>query len=171
MERVCFTMRVARENIPRYVDMHRHTWPELLQELRRTGWQNYSLFMRSDGVLVGYWESDDARAAMAAMAETEVSARWSAEMDRLVVPGSSMSYPTLTRTLGPTGEGGGERYLLVLEPAHPFVASEEHFERSAEFTTEAGEHVVYGELASGAAAPESTFEEVFNLDALLTQAG
>ncbi|CAN5345904.1 hypothetical protein BH11ACT5_BH11ACT5_20730 [soil metagenome] len=167
MDRVCFTMRVAREHIPRYVEMHRRAWPELLLGLHSTGWQNYSLFLRPDGTLVGYWESADAEASMAAMAEVGISAQWSVEMDRLVVPGSIMSYPTLTRTLGPTGAGGGERYLVVLEPGHPFVASDEHFGRLAEFITEAGERVLYGELASGAAVPESTFAEVFNLDALL----
>ena len=170
MERVCFTMRVARENIPRYVDMHRHAWPELLQELRRTGWQNYSLFLRPDGTLVGYWESEDASASMAAMGDTAVSARWSVEMDRLVVPGSSMSYPALTRTLGAAGDGGGERYLVVLGAGHPFVPSEAQFTRFAEFAAESGERVLYGELVAGAAVPDSESNEVFNLDDLLEQA-
>lgn len=171
MERVCFTMRVARENIPRYVDLHRRTWPELLHELHRTGWQNYSLFLRPDGVLVGYWESEDAGAAVEAMGRAEVSSRWSTEMDKLVVPGSTMSYPTLTRTIGPTGAGGGGRYLVVLEAGHPFVPSEAQFARCAEFTVHSGERVVYGEPVPGAAVPESESVEVFNLDALLSQAG
>src|SRR5206468_3924511 len=59
MERVVFTMRVAREHIPDYIEKHRTTWPALLLELQRTGWTNYSLFMRPDGYLAGYWESDD----------------------------------------------------------------------------------------------------------------
>jgi L-rhamnose mutarotase len=48
--------------------------------LRATGWRNYSLFLRSDGLLVGYVETDDLAAAQAAMAATEVNTRWQAEM-------------------------------------------------------------------------------------------
>lgn len=95
MERVCFTMLVAPEHIDTYVRMHAETWPELLVELDRTGWQDYSLFLRDDGLLVGYLESPDWDGAQRRMADAEVSPRWSVEMDRLVVPGTVMRYPTL----------------------------------------------------------------------------
>ena len=36
--------------------------------LRATGWHDYSLFLRDDGLLVGYLETDDFAAAQAAMA-------------------------------------------------------------------------------------------------------
>jgi len=48
--------------------------------LRESGWHNYSLFLRDDGLLVGYVESDDLEAAQQAMAATEVNTRWQAEM-------------------------------------------------------------------------------------------
>ena len=44
------------------------------------GWHNYSLFLREDGLLVGYLETEDFAAAQAAMAATDVNARWQAEM-------------------------------------------------------------------------------------------
>ena len=50
------------------------------QALRETGWQNYSLFLRPDGLLIGYLETEDFAAAQRAMEETDVNARWQAEM-------------------------------------------------------------------------------------------
>ena len=52
----------------------------MLAALREAGWTNYSLFLRSDGLLVGYLETDDFEAAQRAMEQTEVNARWQAEM-------------------------------------------------------------------------------------------
>ena len=48
--------------------------------LAATGWHNYSLFLRADGLLIGYVETPSLEAAVAGMAETEVNARWQAEM-------------------------------------------------------------------------------------------
>lgn len=52
----------------------------MLTALARTGWHNYSLFLRADGMLIGYFETPDLDAALAGMAATEVNARWQAEM-------------------------------------------------------------------------------------------
>ena len=48
--------------------------------LREAGWGNYSLFLRDDGLLVGYVETEDFEAAQRAMAATDVNARWQSEM-------------------------------------------------------------------------------------------
>ena len=45
-----------------------------------TGWHNYSLFMRDDGLLFGYLETDDFDKALAAMAERDVNLRWQRDM-------------------------------------------------------------------------------------------
>ena len=68
------------DRIAEYVERHRTVWPEMLDALRETGWRNYSLFLRDDGLLIGYVESDDLMASQAAMAKTDVNARWQAEM-------------------------------------------------------------------------------------------
>src|ERR671932_1457149 len=80
MERVCFLLHVKPERIEAYKQRHRAVWPELLTALHETGWQNYSLFLRDDGLLVGYFETPDYQAALADMAEREVNARWQREM-------------------------------------------------------------------------------------------
>ena len=80
MPRYCFNLQVRPERLAEYVERHRAVWPEMLAALRATGWRNYSLFLRADGLLVGYVEADDLPAAQAAMAATEVNARWQREM-------------------------------------------------------------------------------------------
>ena len=52
----------------------------MLAALSASGWRNYSLFLDDDGLLVGYLETEDFAAALAAMDATEVNARWQAEM-------------------------------------------------------------------------------------------
>ncbi|NYJ03240.1 L-rhamnose mutarotase [Nocardioides thalensis] len=80
MPRYCFTLQVRPDRMDEYVERHRSVWPDMLAALKETGWRNYSLFLRDDGLLVGYVEADDLDAAQAAMARTEVNGRWQAEM-------------------------------------------------------------------------------------------
>jgi L-rhamnose mutarotase len=78
--RYCFLLQVRPDRIEEYVDRHRSVWPDMLAALHDTGWRNYSLFLREDGLLVGYVEADDLAAAQEAMARTEVNTRWQSEM-------------------------------------------------------------------------------------------
>ena len=80
MERVCFLLRVRPDRLDEYKARHREVWPDMLDALRDAGWRNYSLFLREDGLLIGYLETDDFEAAQRAMAATEVNDRWQGEM-------------------------------------------------------------------------------------------
>ena len=80
MERVCFVLQVKPERLEEYKQRHRAVWPEMLEALRESGWHNYSLFLRQDGLLVGYLETPDFEAARRAMAQRDVNRRWQAEM-------------------------------------------------------------------------------------------
>ncbi|HWC26870.1 MAG TPA: L-rhamnose mutarotase [Solirubrobacteraceae bacterium] len=80
MERVCFCLQVRPDRLDEYKRRHREVWPEMLDALRDAGWRNYSLFLRDDGLLVGYVETEDFEAAQRAMASKEVNDRWQAEM-------------------------------------------------------------------------------------------
>ena len=79
-ERVCFLLKVKQKRLEEYRQRHLEVWADMRQALTETGWRNYSLFLRGDGLLVGYLETDDFEAARAAMAEREVNARWQASM-------------------------------------------------------------------------------------------
>jgi L-rhamnose mutarotase len=80
MNRVCFLLQVRQDRLEEYRERHQAVWPDMLAALRETGWHNYSLFLRDDGLLVGYLETDDFDAALEGMARTDVNARWQAEM-------------------------------------------------------------------------------------------
>jgi L-rhamnose mutarotase len=80
MPRYCFQLQVRPDRIPEYVERHRAVWPEMQDALRATGWRNYSLFLRDDGLLIGYVEADDLAASSAAMEALDVNTRWQAEM-------------------------------------------------------------------------------------------
>ncbi len=80
MKRVCFLLKVRADRIDEYRQRHAQVWPEMLEALRATGWHNYSLFLRPDGLLVGYLETENFEQARAGMQKFAVNARWQTEM-------------------------------------------------------------------------------------------
>jgi len=80
MQRVCFQLQVRPDRIAEYRKRHADVWPEMRAALTATGWRNYSLFLSGSGMLIGYVECEDFEASRRAMEETEVNARWQAEM-------------------------------------------------------------------------------------------
>lgn len=70
MERVCFYLQVKPELIDEYKDRHERVPAPMLQAIADAGRRNYSLFLRPDGLLIGYYETeDDARSARALAAD------------------------------------------------------------------------------------------------------
>jgi len=89
MPRYCFINRVRPDRLEEYTAAHAAVWPEMLEALREAGWRNYRLYLSPDGLLVGHFEADDYDAAQAAMARTQVNARWQASMEKYFVdPGN-----------------------------------------------------------------------------------
>lgn len=80
MERVCFLLKVRPDRLAQYKERHREVWAEMRQALSETGWRNYSLFLRDDGLLVGYLETPDFSQALQQMAARDVNAKWQASM-------------------------------------------------------------------------------------------
>lgn len=81
MRRYCFQLQVRPDRIDEYRKRHTAVWPEMLHALHATGWRNYSLFLRDDGLLIGYVEAEaPLETLQEAMAATEVNARWQSEM-------------------------------------------------------------------------------------------
>ena len=81
MKRVGFLLKVKADKVEEYKERHEDVWPEMKEALRRHGWHNYSLFMREDGLLFGYFETEESfAAALAGMEQEAVNARWQAAM-------------------------------------------------------------------------------------------
>jgi L-rhamnose mutarotase len=77
MKRIGFLLKVKPELLPEYKAHHKAVWPEMLDALRRTGWHNYSIFAREDGLLFGYLEAAESfQASLDGMSEEEINARW-----------------------------------------------------------------------------------------------
>jgi L-rhamnose mutarotase len=78
--RVCFVLNVHPDKVEEYKERHAHVWPEMLDALRETGWRNYSIFLRPDGLLIGYLEAENFDESCAAMKEKPVNEQWQAWM-------------------------------------------------------------------------------------------
>ena len=85
MQRVCFELRVDPNRLDEYRRRHAAVWPEMLRALAASGRRNYSLFLRPDGLLIGYYETDSVERADAHLAGERVAALWEEHMADLVV--------------------------------------------------------------------------------------
>ena len=73
-------MQVRPERLAEYKERHKSVWPEMRAALSQTGWHNYSLYLREDGMLIGYLETPDFEKAREGMAALAVNERWQREM-------------------------------------------------------------------------------------------
>jgi L-rhamnose mutarotase len=73
MQRVCFQLHVWPDRLEEYSLRHAPVGPDMLRVLAEHGWHNYSLFVRDDGLLIGYFETPSLDAAVAGMATTDVN--------------------------------------------------------------------------------------------------
>lgn len=83
MKRVGFQFKVRPDRLEEYKKLHQDVWLEMLMALREAGWHNYTLFMRDDGLIFGYFETEESlQIAQEKMAVTEVNSRWQAFMSQ-----------------------------------------------------------------------------------------
>ena len=77
MKRIGFLLKVKEDTLDEYKRHHEEVWPEMLDALRRHGWHNYSLFMRDDGLMFGYFETpNDFQSALDGMSTEEINTKW-----------------------------------------------------------------------------------------------
>ena len=80
MQRVCFLLQVKSDRLTEYKKAHEHVWPEMRAALTKHGWHNYSLFLRDDGLLIGYVETPDFQKAVSGMQNEPINAKWQTAM-------------------------------------------------------------------------------------------
>ncbi|MBI1281568.1 MAG: L-rhamnose mutarotase [Anaerolineaceae bacterium] len=77
MQRVGFIFKIKQDRIEEYKKHHAAVWPDMLDALRRHGWHNYSIFLRPDGLLFGYYEAAESpQASEAGMAKEAINLKW-----------------------------------------------------------------------------------------------
>ena len=79
LKQACFTLNIEKENLKAYINSH-DIWPEMLAAMSQAGIKDYSLFFREDGLIVGFFKSEDPQASLAKLGRTEVNARWQKHM-------------------------------------------------------------------------------------------
>lgn len=78
---VGFQFKVRPDRLIEYKERHKHVWPEMLEAPREAGWHNCLFFMRADGLIFSYFETEESlAAAQARMAAKDVNARWQESM-------------------------------------------------------------------------------------------
>jgi len=76
-EKSCLHSKSQRRQAEEYKEHHRHVWPEVLDALKRNGWHNYTLFLRPDGMLFGYFEAPESfEACLAGVAKEPANLKW-----------------------------------------------------------------------------------------------
>lgn len=81
-------MQVKPEFLDEYREYHKRVDPELLAALSDAGVRNYSLFLREDGLLIGYLEAEDPRESLRKVGLTEANTIWQAKMSKYFASGS-----------------------------------------------------------------------------------
>ena len=77
MKRVGFLLKVREEYIEEYKTHHQNVWEEMKSALVRHGWNNYSLFIRPDGLLFGYFEANESFSdSLTGMSKEQINTEW-----------------------------------------------------------------------------------------------
>ena len=85
MERVCFQLQVDPARLEEYRERHAAVWPSMLRAIEASGRRNYSLFLRDDGLLIGYYETDSVEASQRSLELNPDTAAWETEMAEFFV--------------------------------------------------------------------------------------
>lgn len=82
-KKYAWTWKIKKEYLEEYVRMHLEPWPEILEEHRKAGIRNYSIFQ--DGERFFYcFECDDVDRAFDYIAKSEVCQKWNAITSKMV---------------------------------------------------------------------------------------
>jgi L-rhamnose mutarotase len=87
LQRAAFTLKIRPGKEADYCLEHTRVWPELIEEARRAGVRNESVFLRGRDIFV-YMEAEDIEACLVALAEAPVNRRWDEFMESYLEPGS-----------------------------------------------------------------------------------
>jgi L-rhamnose mutarotase len=94
MARFAFRMNIRRGTEEEYLRRHQQIWPEMLDALRRAGFQNYSIY-RDGLTLVAYFEAEDPQETWARISAEPVNARWQEMMSDILIvePDPATGFP------------------------------------------------------------------------------
>jgi L-rhamnose mutarotase len=81
MKRFGFVLKVRHDRLEEYKKQHMNVWPEMKAAWSEAGWHHYKLFLREDGLVFGYFETEGSlQTEQAKMATKDVNTRWQTSM-------------------------------------------------------------------------------------------
>jgi len=75
MQRIAFQLRLKEHKLEEYDRVHKHVWPELLQEMESFGVSEYSIFRRRQQLFL-YMRVPDFEKLLAQLTQSEINQRW-----------------------------------------------------------------------------------------------
>ena len=75
MQVVCELMRLMSERVRDYLDLHEHTWPELIRAIRESGFLEEYIYLHENLVIV-VMKCEDFTVSVKKLAATPVFQRW-----------------------------------------------------------------------------------------------
>lgn len=79
MQRFAFQLRVRADKLADYDELHRHVWPELIQEMENFGVTDYSIFRRGQDLFLTL-RVDDFDELVRRLEASEVNRLWQTMM-------------------------------------------------------------------------------------------
>lgn len=79
MKRYLLVIKVKPECREEYIAIHKHPWPEMLEEIREAGFYNEIIWYFEDQSII-YLECDDYEQADMSLRATEICKKWDIEM-------------------------------------------------------------------------------------------
>ncbi len=87
MKRVCFLLHLKKNLVEEYKKEHQ-VWPEMLETMKKAGIRNYSIFLTPNGLMIGYFESENPEKSLQDVGKTNINKRWQEKMAKYFEGGS-----------------------------------------------------------------------------------
>lgn len=93
-----WTWRIKEEYLDEYVRMHENPWPEVLEEHKKAGIRNYSIFQNGNQFFYCF-ECDDVKAAFDYLSKSEICQKWNSITSKMVEGSFDLSDENTIRPL------------------------------------------------------------------------
>jgi L-rhamnose mutarotase len=84
MEVICELMRLKPERVKDYVDLHDHTWPELVQAIRDCGFLEEHIYLQ-DSLVIVVMKCEDFHGSLRRLGSMPVFQRWTALVRAMLI--------------------------------------------------------------------------------------
>ncbi|MGM0876501.1 MAG: L-rhamnose mutarotase [Bacillota bacterium] len=78
-----WTWKIKEDKLEEYVELHLNPWPEIMEEHKKAGLSNYSIFQNGNQFFYCF-ECDDVEAAFDYIAKSEICNKWNAITSKMV---------------------------------------------------------------------------------------